>query len=644
MPLSIIEANPSPPPSPPRLTLESLQHPSLQPSAEWPARRMKDFVQTQKNHSVYYTRLGASYYQNWEELIDQPIGDGITPASGPGPSAFATPILKPRAPRPSLPHPPPQEPSVAAPRADVQPEPLSERANPRKAADDMDGTNLVVSKSREVFGNTTNMNGPVNSPKKSKRQVPSAKEPDTTKDSESKRDEHEQRLAERRERRRAKREIVKPPPPPPSSSTSGSSVTDEEDPSSSEKPAEKKKDERKNKKGRKSKSKIMPGISLMENFSAGNLGKERLTLKPTAAVGLFNQGRSSAHGGKDKATAVPVSSKGAKGKKAKAKPSMTDLLFSEFAFLKPSKSGDGRKKRTPLESPAKSSRTKERRQKKRIVVQEESESGESASSRGSSNVSPPPSPSKTRPDPTRKKVVKGAEKKPATTETRCDSPKSKLRSKTKPASKLEPPPPSNSSDASGPSLPSPSKVARREQEADPQPPEGLRYLSPPWEIDGDIVGDLVPVSEKGEAKTRPNAPRSPSPSVDVSEKVIVVSGKWGLTRKDAANETREPQLAEETKDSGVTIAKENKSTKGTRSRFFPASRAQEQSCNELVESTNDVVLLPPRRDAPLWSLEPCSTSPGEPRHTYSEPLSQNARGKSLSMHEETKQVYFDSLP
>ncbi|KAG8895172.1 hypothetical protein FRC01_012529, partial [Tulasnella sp. 417] len=607
---------------------------------------MKDFVQTQKNHSGYYSRLGASYYQNWEELIDQPIGEGITSASGPGPSAFATPILKPRAPRPALAHPPPQEPSITAPTTDVQPEAPPERANPQKAADDGIEANLAVSKSREVFGETTNTNRPVNSPKKSKRQAASAKEPDTTKVSESNHDEHEQRLAERRERRRAKREIVKPPPPPPSSSsTSGSSVTEEGDPSSPEKPAEKKKDERKNKKGRKSKSKIIPGISLMENFSAGNLGKERLTLKPTAAVGLFNQGRSSAHGGREKATAVPVSSKGVKGKKAKAKakPSMTDLLFSEFAFLKPCKSGDDRKKRAPLESPAKSSRTKQRLQKKRIVVQEESESGESASSRRTSNVSPPPSPSKARPDPTRKKVIKGQEKKSATAESRCESPKSKSRSKTKPASKLQPSPPSNSSDTSGPSLPSPSKVARREQGSDAQPPEGLRYLSPPWEIDGDIVGDLVPVSETGEAKTRPNAPRSPSPSVDVSEKVIVVSGKWGLTRKDTAKETREPQLGEETKASGVTIAK-NKSTKGTRSRFFPASRAQEQSCTELVESTNDVVLLPPRRDALLRSLEPCSTSPGEPRHTYSEPLSQNACGKSLSMHEETKQVYFDSLP
>ncbi|KIO33974.1 hypothetical protein M407DRAFT_227160 [Tulasnella calospora MUT 4182] len=588
-------------------------------------RRIKDFVQTQKNHSGYYSRLGASYYQNWEDHIDEPVGEGNTAASGPGPSAFATPVLKPRASRPVLAHPPLQEPHVTAPRKDTQPETLSERTNIQKTADDANKAHLAVSNSREVFGNATNTNDPVNSPKRPKRQATSTKEPDATKGSESKHDEHEQRLAERRERRRAKREIVKPPPPPPSSSsTSGSSVTGEEHPSSLE-PA-KKKDDAKNRKGRKSKSKIMPGIALMENFSAGNLGKERLTLKPTSFVGLFNKGRSSAHSGKDKATAVSVSSKGAKGKKAKAGPSMTDLLFSEFAFLKPSKSGDDRKKRVPLVSPAKSSRTKQRRQKKRIVVQEESESGQSVSSQNNSVISPSRSHSKARTDPTRKKARKGTAQEPNAAQ--CDSPKNKTAS----ASKSRPVAPSDSSDASGPSLPSRSNVAHQKQDADVQPPEGLRYLSPPWEVDGSLVGDLVPISEKDAAKTLQTAPKSPSPSVGVSEKVVLVSGKWGLVGSGVAKETRTPQVVEETRE--ATAAKESKSTNGTRSRFFPASHDQDQICSQLVESPSDAVLPPPHQGACQRSPKASSLCAGKPQHI---------RSKLMLWHDETQQAYFDVL-
>ncbi|KAG9048461.1 hypothetical protein FS837_012835 [Tulasnella sp. UAMH 9824] len=628
MPLSIIETNPSPPPSPPRLTLESLQHPSLQPSAEWPMRRLKNFIQGQKSHIGYYSRLGASYYQHWKDHIDQPVGEGNTAASGPGPSAFATPILKPRAPRPALPDPPQQEPLTKVPRSEVQPEALPERTSLQKAADDTDQANLAVSKSREALRSTTNTKDQDNNSKKHKRQITSTKVPDTTKESESKGDEHEQRLAERRERRRAKRDIVKPPPPPSSSSTSGSSVTEEARPSSPERA--KKKGNTKERKGRKSKSKIIPGIYLMENFSAGNLGKERLTLKPTAAVGLFNKGRSSAHSGKDKATAVPVSSKSKKGKKAKAPPSMTDLLFSEFAFLKPSKSGDDRNKRAPLESPAKSSRTKERRQKKRIVMQEETESGESVSS-CSSNVSPPQSPSKARFNPTRKISKKDKVQRPVTTATRRDSSKSKSQNKATLASKAGLPPPSDSSDASGPSRKLPSNADHPEQEADTRAPDGLRYLSPPWEVDGDLVGDLVPVSERDEAITDKVTRESPSPSAIPSEKVIVVSGKWGLTGKEVTQAVGEPQVTEVTEE--ITAGEDIKSTNGTRSRFFPAPQSQNQACSKLTAPTDDTILLSSRRGAVLRSPDISSHYAREIRRTCSKPLPEG-----------NQQAYLDTLP
>ncbi|KAG8903550.1 swr1 complex component, partial [Tulasnella sp. 403] len=79
--------------------------------------------------------------------------------------------------------------------------------------------------------------------------------------------EHAQRLKERRERRRAKREIQKPPPPPPSTSSSSEESSPRKTRHRTKKKVEK----------RKKKSIGLSGLTLMNNFSAENVGKNRLT-------------------------------------------------------------------------------------------------------------------------------------------------------------------------------------------------------------------------------------------------------------------------------------------------------------------------------------------------------------------------------
>lgn len=193
MPLSVIETNPPLPQSPPRLTQENLQHPSLQVSTEWPIRHIRDFVQTQKNLSGYYSQQGASYYQHWEEMIDQPVGEGDTPAGRPGPSAFATPILKPRAPKHALADLPQTEPHSEAVKDDIRPEKLIAKPDLRKATHKTDEGNPAVCKSLEALRDSTNIAEPITSPKKRKPQATSPKELENTKRSKSKLDEHEQR-------------------------------------------------------------------------------------------------------------------------------------------------------------------------------------------------------------------------------------------------------------------------------------------------------------------------------------------------------------------------------------------------------------------------------------------------------------------
>ncbi|KIJ70166.1 hypothetical protein HYDPIDRAFT_35592 [Hydnomerulius pinastri MD-312] len=113
-------------------------------------------------------------------------------------------------------------------------------------------------------------------------------------------DEHEARLADRRERKRKKRAIVNPP------------QRDEAEESSAE-PSKTAKS-----KGKKAKKIPTPAaLALLHGFSATNIKKDRLTLKPTPALGVFGKGKASV-----------------KTKTSAAKKSVSSSnLFSEFAFL-----------------------------------------------------------------------------------------------------------------------------------------------------------------------------------------------------------------------------------------------------------------------------------------------------------------------
>ncbi|KAG1753959.1 uncharacterized protein EDB91DRAFT_1333269 [Suillus paluster] len=88
-------------------------------------------------------------------------------------------------------------------------------------------------------------------------------------------EEREARLSERRERKRVKRDIVKP----------DANIAVHSSPASG----------KKYKKAVRKKGKKHSGIgfALLHGFSATNVGKNRLTLKPLASLGVFNKGKSS---------------------------------------------------------------------------------------------------------------------------------------------------------------------------------------------------------------------------------------------------------------------------------------------------------------------------------------------------------------
>ncbi|KAG9015695.1 hypothetical protein FRB90_004412 [Tulasnella sp. 427] len=603
MPLSILEPDP-PSQAPPRLTLESLQHPFFQPSAEWPIRRLIDFVRYQKSQAEHYMRQGASYYQHWEDLIDQGANEDVRPSSPKKLSAFATPILQPRAARPVCTDVPRQEIPSYGSNADISKQEFSLKS----IRDAPNITSVNENAPNNLQQSTVSKDArpeQTTGTKKSRAQVTADKNVKSATEPVGSHDEHEQRVAERRERRRAKREVVKAPPPPSSSESSSKSGYSSfgKDPPSSPGPVKSRSKRQERKNDKKRKSKILPGVALMEKFSAGNLGNERLTLKPSTAIGLFSKGRSSANGLADKAVALPVPArKASKGKKSKPLRTAADLMFSEFAFLKPSKSSTNDKKRAPLVSPAKSRRTKQRRQKKRIVTHEKTDSDKSTTLR--SNASSTGSSSKAHTKRKRNsKPTRTDQEKTALKSAQRKTHKTRLGDDSSFAPKVQRPPPSDSHRSES-SLPSLSNGARRKKAAVVQPPEGFRYLSPPWEIDGSLVGDVVPISEVGQVKARQPESRSGIPPSITSDKVVVVSGKWGLAAKGALENPGRPLDVDE--------AENFPSTKGTkrvpepRSRFFFTPGLQAQGTAELADSTN---IFSRPQFTPLPTAEPLRVPP-----------------------------------
>ncbi|KAJ7667948.1 hypothetical protein DFH06DRAFT_1294817 [Mycena polygramma] len=122
-------------------------------------------------------------------------------------------------------------------------------------------------------------------------------------------EDHAARLTERRERKRIKRAIVQP-----------KEVT-EPDTASSNGNAKHKKGV----KGKGKKPKVPSGFALMHGFSATNVGKNRLTLKPPSKVGVFKKGKASFNA----------------KTKPKPKGSKPDH-FSEYGFLNNLKKAPGK--------------------------------------------------------------------------------------------------------------------------------------------------------------------------------------------------------------------------------------------------------------------------------------------------------------
>ncbi|KZT24436.1 hypothetical protein NEOLEDRAFT_1242388 [Neolentinus lepideus HHB14362 ss-1] len=127
-------------------------------------------------------------------------------------------------------------------------------------------------------------------------------------------EERNARLAERRGRKRSKKAITQPKIPEDLSehSDEGAEVSQPDRITSKIKSRGKKKESKK--------LKVPAGLALMNGFSAKNLGKNRLTLKPVPQSGVFNKGKASMK--------VGVTRKIDKRVKG-----LEDSMFSEFRFL-----------------------------------------------------------------------------------------------------------------------------------------------------------------------------------------------------------------------------------------------------------------------------------------------------------------------
>ncbi|KAI0352704.1 hypothetical protein OH77DRAFT_1591835 [Trametes cingulata] len=266
---------------------------------------VRSFIRAQEAHIASYALEGKSVSASWRTSPgpskDRSKKDArdVEIASG-----FGTPILKPRNRR--APEAPDMEESNQDTRRKKKAKHMGSDAEPSVA--EVEPVKSKERRTNEPHDDTTskkqtnskrghrNKDKPVPAEGNKKR----SREPEID-------EEHFGRLAERRERRRAKKAIVDPKPKP------AASESDEEETLANRRHDTK----HASKKGKKNKGPKMPaGLALMHGFSATNVGKNRLTLRPDPVVGVFNKGKASAK------TTV----------KAKAtKPSL--MLFSEQRFL-----------------------------------------------------------------------------------------------------------------------------------------------------------------------------------------------------------------------------------------------------------------------------------------------------------------------
>ncbi|KAJ7047443.1 hypothetical protein C8F04DRAFT_1058841 [Mycena alexandri] len=235
------------------------------------------YLQAQKAHAKSYAEEGRSLSSSWD-IQTTPQKPSAAVSSGSHNVGFATPILRARTPRPVNAEASKKEniPSKSANKPATRPVPSADKKKP-KVNDEPDKTSKF---------------------QKSKKRAGPESEPD---------EDQVARLLERRERKRVKRAIVQP-----------KEASEHDTASSNGNP----KSKRTKAKGKK--PKVPSGFALMHGFTATNVGKNRLTLKPPSNVGVFKKGKASFNA------------------KIKAKPKGHKTQhFSEFGFLNNTKKATG---------------------------------------------------------------------------------------------------------------------------------------------------------------------------------------------------------------------------------------------------------------------------------------------------------------
>ncbi|KAF8195974.1 hypothetical protein K438DRAFT_1826821 [Mycena galopus ATCC 62051] len=233
------------------------------------------YLQGQRAHAKFHAEEGRSLSTSWERDVSTPKKPL---ASGSHNVGFATPILTAR---------------ISRAAAD------QEGSKKENIATDKDATRTALP-AGEKTQPTRPSDKPDNTPNP-RKSVSKKRGADSHLD-----EDQVARLAERRERKRVKRAIVQPQEPsePDTASSDGN------------------KKKKKGAKGKAKKPKVPAGLALMHGFTATNVGKNRLTLKPPSNVGVFKKGKASLN--------TKIKSK-PKGRQAKH--------FSESYFLNNTKKG-----------------------------------------------------------------------------------------------------------------------------------------------------------------------------------------------------------------------------------------------------------------------------------------------------------------
>ncbi|KAG8885148.1 hypothetical protein FRB97_001966 [Tulasnella sp. 331] len=568
----IPQAKPS---TPPRLTAATLNHPMFKRAA---ASRLdlSHWISGQTLNARLYATQGNDYLALWKQM-DAPEQDNILEGlringetklteEGRMGGAFASPILQPRA-------------RTFPPKAQTAEKTVKrEHQTSREVANQANCMPLTNDKTIRTSkqSNTEHAKG-----KQGGSAVPTQ---DKENDSIELHDRNELRLAERRERRRAKRDILRPPKSVSESLKSASSRSSNQTPNASHLSSYETKAHPKKTK-RKKKARAIPGIALMEQFSAKNVGQDRLTMRPSASTaGYFSRGKSSSAG-----KLLPSLVKN--HSLSLGQKSMTDFVFSELTSRQPPSKAKT-KKRSPSASPAKSALRRgshKRRLVRKVVHYDESssvsevdevtapeknkiESSKRASHDREEDRSARPRGEKTKKLATTAHLTARA--------TKSKRPKRRSRSADDSLT-------SASSLASATSIcfsDCPNQGKTRQESADPMH-NRTRYLSPPWVIDGEVIGDVVEESDQKQQDTLRDAnplPLTPNPDV-----VLDLRSSWKLGE---ARAIPEPAIGSSQEVQGEGITEDGHSSRGRNpagdgaEHFVPCQRSRFFSFSPAVNS------------------------------------------------------------